>query len=164
MNDYIFIRCYKSTVIQFNQVKLVFLFIINKNVNFECISIAKHIINLFNDKLKVKYIRQLVRKSYTPVVPIANTCNADYRHDPRADNDAYRHDRRADSLNRALKLMVILCNFCEKCQSAGQNQQNFIMCSRKLHSVRQMSGKIYNIIIHVFDLKALTCEVSFCLA
>ena len=61
-NDYIFICCYKSTVIQFtsalyiswiNQVKLVFLFIINKNVNFECISIAKHIINLFNDKLKV---------------------------------------------------------------------------------------------------------------
>ena len=34
-----------------NQVKLVFLFIINKN--FECISIAKHIIDLFNDKLKV---------------------------------------------------------------------------------------------------------------
>ena len=46
-NDYIFIRCYKSTAISWiNQNKLVFLFIINKNVNFECISIAKHIINL----------------------------------------------------------------------------------------------------------------------
>ena len=109
-NDYIFIRCYKSTVIPFNQVKLVFLFILNKNVNFECISIAKHIINLVNDKLKVKYIRKLVKKSYTPVVPIANTCsigyphdsradNAAYRHDRRADNAAYRHDRRADSLS-----------------------------------------------------------------
>ena len=53
----------------------------------------------------------LVRKSYTPVVPIANTCsigyphdgradNAAYRHDRRADNVAYRHDRRADSLSR----------------------------------------------------------------
>ena len=52
-NDYIFIRCYKSTVIQFTSAKLVFLFIINKNVNFECISMAKHIINLFNDMLKV---------------------------------------------------------------------------------------------------------------
>ena len=52
----------------------------------------------------------LVRKSYTPVVPIANTCsigyphdgradNAAYRHDRRADNAAYRHDRRADSLS-----------------------------------------------------------------
>ena len=98
-------------MIPFNQVKLVFLFIINKNVNFECISIAKHIINLFNDKFKVKYIRKLVKKSYTPVVPIANTCsigyphdsradNAAYRHDRRADNAAYRHDRRADSLSR----------------------------------------------------------------
>ena len=98
-------------MILFNQVKLVFLFIINKNVHFECISIAKHIINLVNDKLKVKYIRKLVKKSYTPVVPIANTCsigyphdsradNAAYRHDRRADNAAYRHDRRADSLSR----------------------------------------------------------------
>ena len=85
-----------------------FLFIINKNVNFECTSIAKHIINIFNDKLIVQYI---VRKSYTPVVPIANTCsfayphdgrahNAAYRHDRRVDNAAYRHDRRADSLSR----------------------------------------------------------------
>ena len=108
--DYIFIHCYKSTVIQINQVKLVFLFMINKNDNFECISIAKHIINLFTDKLNVKCIRKLVRKSYTPVVPIANTCrigyphdsradNAIYRHDRRADNAAYRHDRRADSLS-----------------------------------------------------------------
>ena len=83
---------------------------INKNVNFECISISKHIINLFNDKLNVKCIRKLVTKSYTPVVPIANTCsigyphdsradNAAYRHDRRADNAAYRHDRRADSLS-----------------------------------------------------------------
>ena len=97
-------------MIPFNQVKLVFLFIINKNVNFECISIAKHIIDLVHDKLKVKYIRKLVKKSYTPVVPIANTCsigyphdsradNAAYRHDRRADNAAYRHDRRADSLS-----------------------------------------------------------------
>ena len=43
---------------------LVFLFmIINKNVNFECILIAKHIINLFVDKLIIEYIRKLVRKS-----------------------------------------------------------------------------------------------------
>ena len=59
-------------------------------------------------------MRKLVRKSYTPVVPIANTCsigyphdsradNAAYRHDRRADNAAYRHDRRADSLSRLLK-------------------------------------------------------------
>ena len=71
---------------------------------------AKTIIYLFNDKLIVKCIRKLVRKSYTPVVPIANTCsigyphdgradNAAYRHDRRADNAAYRHDRRADSLS-----------------------------------------------------------------
>ena len=56
-------------------------------------------------------MRKLVRKSYTPVVPIANTCsigyphdgradNAAYRHDRRADNAAYRHDRRADSLSQ----------------------------------------------------------------
>ena len=38
----------------------------------------------------------LVRKSYTPVVPIANTCSSGYPHDGRADNAAYRHDRRAD--------------------------------------------------------------------
>ena len=55
-------------------------------------------------------MRKLARKSYTPVVPIANTCsigypqddradNAAYRHDRRADNAAYRHDRRADSLS-----------------------------------------------------------------
>ena len=84
---------------------------INKNVNFEFISIAKHINNLFNDKLNVKCIRKLVRKSYTPLVPIANTCsigcphdsradNAGYRHDRRADSAAYRHDRRADSLSQ----------------------------------------------------------------
>ena len=76
---------------------LVFLFIINKNVNFECISIAKHIINLFKDKLIIEYIRKLVRKFYTPVVPIANTCSIGYPHDGRADNTAYRHDRRADN-------------------------------------------------------------------
>ena len=56
-------------------------------------------------------MRKLVRKSYTPVVPIANTCSigyphdgradkAAYRHDRRADNAAYRHDRRADSLSQ----------------------------------------------------------------
>ena len=72
--------------------------------------IAKTIIYLFNDKLIVYCIRKLVRNSYTPVVPIANTCsigyphdgradNAAYRHDRRADNAAYRHDRRADSLS-----------------------------------------------------------------
>ena len=55
-------------------------------------------------------MRKLVRKSYSAVVPIANTCsigyphdsradNASYRHDRRADNAAYRHDRRADSLS-----------------------------------------------------------------
>ena len=40
---------------------------------------------------------KLVRKSYTPVVPIANTCSIGYLHDGRADNAAYRHDRRADN-------------------------------------------------------------------
>ena len=60
-------------------------------------------------------MRKLVRKSYTPVVPIANTCsigyphdgradNAAYRHDRRADNAAYRHDRRADSLSLNISL------------------------------------------------------------
>ena len=99
---------------------------INKNVNFECISIAKHIINLFNVKLNVKCIRNLVRKSYTPVVPIANTCsigyphdsradNAAYRHDRRADNAAYRHDRRADSLSRK---SVTLTHFRSKLRCA----------------------------------------------
>ena len=79
--------------------------------NFECISIAIKTHNLFNDKLNVKCILKLVIKSYTSVVPIANTCsigyphdsradNAAYRHDRRADNAAYRHDRRADSLSR----------------------------------------------------------------
>ena len=103
-------------MIQFTSAGSVFLFIINKNVNFECISIAKHLINLFNDKLIVQCIRKLVRKSYTAVVPIANTCsigyphggradNAAYRHDCRADNAAYRHDRRADSLSQILQEM-----------------------------------------------------------
>ena len=79
-----------------NQIKLVFLVIINKNVNFECISIhiAKTIIYLLNDKL---IVLMLVRKSYTHVVPIANTCSIGYPHDGRADNAAYRHDRRADN-------------------------------------------------------------------
>ena len=84
-------------MIQFTSAGSVFLFIINKNVNFECISIAKHLINLFNDKLIVQCIRKLVRKSYTAVVPIANTCSIGYPHDGRADNAAYRHDRRADN-------------------------------------------------------------------
>ena len=69
-----------------NQFKLVFLFIINKNVNFERISRTKQIINSFNDKLIVECIRKLVRKSHTPVVPIANTCSIGYPHDGRADN------------------------------------------------------------------------------
>ena len=85
--------------------------LIKSNLCFlECISIAKHLINLFNAKLIIEYMRKLVRKSYTRVVPIANTCsigyphdgradNAAYRHDRRADNAAYRHDRRADSLS-----------------------------------------------------------------
>ena len=47
------IYCDSVYISWMNQVKLVFLFIINRDVNFECISIAKHIINLFNDKLKV---------------------------------------------------------------------------------------------------------------
>ena len=51
--------------------------------------IAKTIIYLLNDKLLVKCIRKLVRKSYTPVVPIANTCSIGYPHDGRADNAAY---------------------------------------------------------------------------
>ena len=64
-------------------------------------------------------MRKLVRKSYTPVVPIANTCsigyphdgradNAAYRHDRRADNAAYRHDRRADSLSRIAASITVL--------------------------------------------------------
>ena len=68
-----------------------------KKVNFECISIAKHVINLFNDKLIAQCICKRVRKSYTPVVPINNTCSIGYPHDGRADNAAYRHDRRADN-------------------------------------------------------------------
>ena len=58
-NGYIFLRwlleiyCDSVYINWINQIKLVFLFIINKNVNFECISIAKLIINLFNDKLIV---------------------------------------------------------------------------------------------------------------
>ena len=48
-------------------------------------------------KIIIEYIRKLVRKSYTPVVPIANTCSIGYPHDGRADNAAYRHDRRADN-------------------------------------------------------------------
>ena len=60
---------------------VVFLFIINKNVNFECISIAKHIIYFL-------LILKLVRKS-SSVVPIASTCCiAGYPHDSRADNAA----------------------------------------------------------------------------
>ena len=51
----------------------------------------------FNDKVIVQRIRMLVRKSYTPVVPIANTCSIGYPHDGRVDNAAYRHDRRADN-------------------------------------------------------------------
>ena len=42
-------------------------------------------------------MRKLVRKSYTPVVPIANNYSTGYPHDGRADNEAYRHDRRADN-------------------------------------------------------------------
>ena len=83
-------------MIQFTSVGLVVLFII-KNVNFKCITIAKHIINLFNDKLMIQCLCKLVRKYYTPVVPIANTCSIGYPHDGRADNAAYRHDRRADN-------------------------------------------------------------------
>ena len=70
-------------------------------------------------------MRKLVRKSYTPVVPIANTCsigyphdgradNAAYRHDRRADNAAYRHDRRADSLSRRYIAHTNLLSFCRE--------------------------------------------------
>ena len=124
-NGYIFLRwlleiyCDLVYINWINQIKLVFLFIINKNVNFECISIAKLIINLVKDKLIVKCMHKLVRKSYTPVMPIANTCsiryphdgradNAAYRHDRRADNAAYRHDRRADSLSHFLLLFDVV--------------------------------------------------------
>ena len=89
-NGYIF-----SAVRNLTSAGLVFLFIIKKNVNFECISIAKHIINVFNEKLIVYCICKLVRKSCTPV----NTCSIGYPHDGRANNTAYRHDRRADSLS-----------------------------------------------------------------
>ena len=121
---YPLLQIYCDYISWINQVKLVFLFIINKNVNFECFSIAKHIIILYNDKLKVY---KLVRKSYTPVVPIANTCsigyphdsradNAAYRHDRRADNAAYRHDRRADSLSRVFYVQKTNhCNTYHEC-------------------------------------------------
>ena len=69
------------------------------------------IISLFNDKLIVicySCMRKLVRKSYTPVVPIANTCSIGYPHDGRANNAAYRHDRRADSLSHYTSIEV--CN------------------------------------------------------
>ena len=61
-------------------------------------------------------MRKLVRKSYTPVVPIANTCSIGYPHDGRADNAAYRHDRRADKTayrhdRRADSLSPILGSF-----------------------------------------------------
>ena len=46
------------------------------------------VINLFNDKLIVECIRKLVRKSHTPVVPIANTCSIGYPHEGRAENAA----------------------------------------------------------------------------
>ena len=74
-------------------------------------------------------MRKLIRKSYTPVVPIANTCsigyphdgradNAAYRHDRRADNAAYRHDRRADSLSQSEmgieKMAAPIKNYTEK--------------------------------------------------
>ena len=65
----------RTNISWINQIKLSFLFIINQNVNFECISIAKHLTDLFNAKLIIEYMRKLVRKSYTPVVPIANTCS-----------------------------------------------------------------------------------------
>ena len=55
------------------------------------ISIAKHIIIFFNDKVNSS-MNKLVRKSHTAVMPIANTCNIGYPHDGRADN----MDRRAD--------------------------------------------------------------------
>ena len=83
--------------------------------------------NILNAKLIIEYMRKLVRKSYTPVVPIANTCsigyphdgradNAAYRHDRRADNAAYQHDRRADSLSHRYWLLAQrkyeYVNFC----------------------------------------------------
>ena len=116
---------------------------INKNVNFEFISIAKHINNLFNDKLNVKCIRKLVRKSYTSVVPIANICsigyphdsradNAAYRHDRRADNAAYRHDRRADSLSPHSHVITMISQSAQKRQRLYTNQrpESHIMRSR----------------------------------
>ena len=42
-------------------------------------------------------MRKLVRKSYIPIVPIANTCSIGYPHDSQADKAAYRQDRRADN-------------------------------------------------------------------
>ena len=75
-------------------------------------------------------MRKLVRKSYTPVVPIANTCsigyphdgradNAAYRHDRRADNAAYRHDRRADSLSRKFYQLRVACQCDTFCATAS---------------------------------------------
>ena len=104
-------------MIQFKSAGLAFLFI--KNVNFEYISIDKHIINLFNGKLIVQCIRMLIRKSYTPVVPIANTCSIGYPHDGRADNAAYRHDRRAD--NAAYRHDRRADNLSPLGQSGGHN-------------------------------------------
>ena len=49
-------------------------------------------------------MRKLVRKSYTPVVPIANTCSIGYPHDGRADND--RHDsKNASNVTDELTLL-----------------------------------------------------------
>ena len=102
----------------------------NNNVNFECISVAKRIINSFDDKLIVTCIHMLVSKSQTTVVPIANTCsigyphdgradNAAYRHDRRADKRRYRHDRRADSLSRFFMPRDIFRK-CFKCTSTAE--------------------------------------------
>ena len=90
------------------------------------------------------HIRKLVRKSYTPIVPIANTCsigyphdgradNAAYRHDRRADKRCYRHDRRADSLSRALQ-----------CHLWGCPESSFGYCEIRPLPTVSLLGKLFS--------------------
>ena len=49
-----------------------------------------------------------------------------------------------------LLLIYVQGSLGEKCRSAGQVQQIFIMSTRNFYSVRQMSGKIYKITMRAF--------------
>ena len=95
---------------------------------------------------------KLVRKSYTPVVPIANTCsigyphdgwadNAAYRHDRRADNAAYRHDRRADSLSGfaasflQIRITVSIIFLISPISRSGSSRKNAIKIIAHLRNI-----------------------------